>query len=124
MREEGRAVARQLELGDEGLHDEGALAAGCVPAAVVVAGNQVDVAAGDGLPEPHGLLDADAVREVAEDVEVVAQADPLVIWFTSDLHLGHRAVLGFCSRPWETVEQMDAALVASIHEVPPSRSMS
>lgn len=40
MREEGRAVARQLELDDEGLHDEGALAAGCVPAAVVVAGDQ------------------------------------------------------------------------------------
>lgn len=39
-----------------------------------------------------------------------------MIWFTSDLHLGHRAVLGFCSRPWETVEQMDAALVASINE--------
>ena len=39
-----------------------------------------------------------------------------MIWFTSDLHLGHRAMLGFCSRPWETVEQMNAALVASINE--------
>lgn len=39
-----------------------------------------------------------------------------MIWFTSDLHLGHRAVLGFCSRPWDTVEQMNAALIASINE--------
>lgn len=31
-------------------------------------------------------------------------------WFTSDLHLGHSAVIGFCNRPYQSVEEMDADL--------------
>ena len=27
-----------------------------------------------------------------------------MIWFTSDLHLGHRAAINMCGRPFETVE--------------------
>ena len=34
-----------------------------------------------------------------------------MIWFTSDLHLGHRSVLNFCERPFETVEEMNETLI-------------
>ena len=39
-----------------------------------------------------------------------------MLWFTSDLHLGHRAVLNFCARPWESIAAMNAALVDAINE--------
>jgi len=32
------------------------------------------------------------------------------IWFTSDLHFGHRNVIEYSSRPWETVEEMTKGL--------------
>lgn len=38
-----------------------------------------------------------------------------MIWFTSDTHFGHARVLEFCERPWETIEQMNEALVARIN---------
>ena len=34
-----------------------------------------------------------------------------MIWFTSDLHLGHRAAIGMCGRPFETVEEMNETLI-------------
>ncbi len=34
-----------------------------------------------------------------------------MIWFTSDLHLGHRAAIRMCERPFETVEEMNATLI-------------
>lgn len=34
-----------------------------------------------------------------------------MIWFTSDLHLGHRAVIEFCKRPYDSVEEMDQGLI-------------
>lgn len=36
-----------------------------------------------------------------------------MIWFTSDLHFGHRAVIQYCNRPYEhgNIEKMDADLV-------------
>ena len=34
-------------------------------------------------------------------------------WFTSDLHLGHAAVIAHCSRPFASVAEMDAVLVAN-----------
>ncbi len=34
-----------------------------------------------------------------------------MIWLTSDHHFGHRAVLGFCNRPWSNIAAMDAALI-------------
>ena len=34
-----------------------------------------------------------------------------MIWFTSDLHLGHRAVINFQDRPFGTVEEMNEALI-------------
>ena len=39
-----------------------------------------------------------------------------MIWFTSDLHLGHSNVLRFTDRPWDTVAEMNEALVGAINE--------
>ena len=38
-----------------------------------------------------------------------------MIYFTSDTHFGHANVIRFAGRPWQTIEQMDAALAASIN---------
>ncbi len=32
-------------------------------------------------------------------------------FFTSDVHFGHRNVIGFCDRPYANVEEMDAAII-------------
>lgn len=39
-------------------------------------------------------------------------------FYTADLHLGHHGIIRHCpaTRPFDTVEQMDAAIVASINE--------
>ena len=33
------------------------------------------------------------------------------VWFTSDLHFGHRTVLRFCDRPWVDEKEMQAGLI-------------
>ena len=38
-----------------------------------------------------------------------------MIWFTSDTHFGHENVLKFTDRPWETIWQMNSAIVDSIN---------
>ena len=39
-----------------------------------------------------------------------------MIWFTSDLHLGHANILRHCpERPWETVDAMDRGLIANLN---------
>ncbi len=38
-----------------------------------------------------------------------------MIWFTSDLHLGHANILRLAGRPWEDVDRMNAALVSAIN---------
>lgn len=36
-----------------------------------------------------------------------------MIYYTSDLHLGHANVIHHCNRPFETVDDMDVALIAN-----------
>lgn len=40
-----------------------------------------------------------------------------MIWFTSDLHFGHQAVIDYCKRPFENVEQMNNVLVGRWNSV-------
>jgi calcineurin-like phosphoesterase family protein len=35
----------------------------------------------------------------------------MATWFTSDLHLGHANVIGYCARPFADVDAMNAALI-------------
>ena len=38
-----------------------------------------------------------------------------MIFFTADLHLGHKNIIRHCSRPFSSVGEMDAAIVAQIN---------
>ena len=38
-----------------------------------------------------------------------------MIWFTSDLHLGHVNVLQFQNRPFADIDEMNEALIANIN---------
>lgn len=38
-----------------------------------------------------------------------------MIWFTSDLHLGHRSVITMCERPFESVEEMNETLIRNFN---------
>ena len=38
-----------------------------------------------------------------------------MIWFTSDLHLGHRAAINMCGRPFETVEEMNETIIRNFN---------
>lgn len=37
-------------------------------------------------------------------------------WFTSDWHIGHKNVIGFCDRPFPTLTEMHEALVSNWNE--------
>jgi len=39
------------------------------------------------------------------------------VFFTSDVHFGHRNILTFCNRPFETVEEMDETIVDNWNKV-------
>ena len=41
----------------------------------------------------------------------------MAIFFTSDLHLGHRAIITFCDRPFMTTEDMNTSLVLNWNKV-------
>lgn len=40
-----------------------------------------------------------------------------MIWFTADTHWDHPAVIRHSGRPWDTVEEMNEALLSNINEV-------
>jgi len=37
----------------------------------------------------------------------------MATWLTSDIHFGHRNIIGYCKRPWSTIEEMEAGLIAN-----------
>lgn len=40
-----------------------------------------------------------------------------MIYYTADLHLGHEAIIRYCGRPFETVEEMGEAIVSNWNAV-------
>ncbi|MBR1393792.1 MAG: hydrolase [Ruminococcus sp.] len=40
-----------------------------------------------------------------------------MIYYTADLHLSHEAIIKYCGRPFETVEEMNEAIVSRWNEV-------
>ncbi len=39
------------------------------------------------------------------------------VWFTADTHFGHANIIGYCRRPFASVAEMDAALIANWNAV-------
>ena len=39
-----------------------------------------------------------------------------MIWFTSDMHLGHEKALDFTCRPWNQIDEMNEGIIANINE--------
>lgn len=39
-----------------------------------------------------------------------------MIWFTSDMHLGHEKALDFTCRPWNQIDEMNEEIIANINE--------
>lgn len=46
--------------------------------------------------------------------------NPRKLYFTSDTHFGHHAVIGYTHRPWKDVDEMDAALIDGWNSVVPA----
>lgn len=38
-----------------------------------------------------------------------------MLWLTADLHLGHKKIIGYTYRPFDTVEQMDQTIIDNIN---------
>lgn len=41
----------------------------------------------------------------------------MTVYFTSDLHLGHKNIIKHCERPFESAEQMDQHIIANINTI-------
>lgn len=49
--------------------------------------------------------------EIIERKKVVKE----MIWFTSDMHLGHEKALDFTIRPWQQIDEMNEGIIANIN---------
>jgi calcineurin-like phosphoesterase family protein len=38
------------------------------------------------------------------------------VWFTSDFHLGHRNIIRYCNRPFDSTDDMDATILANLNK--------
>ena len=41
------------------------------------------------------------------------------VWFTADEHYGHRNIIKYCDRPFNSLDEMDELLIANFNEVVP-----
>ena len=64
------------------------------------------------------LIDKEAIEAASREVSD-ALALGQRVWLTSDLHLGHANIIGFCDRPFGDAQSMDAALMNLLGKVVP-----
>lgn len=58
------------------------------------------------------------IQEMFENLKpLVLNSSNVNIWFTSDLHFGHRNILKFCARPWKSIEEMNEGLIKNWNSV-------
>jgi calcineurin-like phosphoesterase family protein len=38
-------------------------------------------------------------------------------WFTADFHLGHKNIIRYCKRPFDTVEEMDRIIIERLNSL-------
>lgn len=74
-------------------------------------------------PDIHAAMLKLATREAVEAASQtvsVALALGQRVWMTSDLHLGHANIIGYCDRPYSTVDSMHADLLRLLGKVGPT----
>jgi calcineurin-like phosphoesterase family protein len=64
------------------------------------------------------LVDQEVIDTASREVSQ-ALALGQRVWLTSDLHLGHANIIGYCDRPFHDTESMDAALLQLLGKVVP-----
>ena len=45
----------------------------------------------------------------------------MTVWFSADLHLNHKNILGYCDRPFSSIEEMDETLINNWNSVVSSK---
>lgn len=45
----------------------------------------------------------------------------MTVWFSADLHLNHKNILGYCNRPFSSTEEMDVSLINNWNSVVSSK---